>query len=62
MVAHIDEVADEEMEVDDDGEEQEIQEWDHVRMSLEMIHHQHDHEKNHQVQYDQEQKLCANTM
>ena len=41
--------------------EQEVQERNHVRMNLEMIHH-HDHEKYDQVQYDQEQKLCANTI
>ena len=41
--------------------EQEMQEWNHVRMNLEMTHHHHhDHEKYDQVQHDQEQKLCAN--
>ena len=41
MVAPIDEVADEEME---------------VQMSQETIHHHHDLERYDQVQYDQEQK------
>ena len=43
--------------------EQEMQEWNHVRMNLEMTHHHHHHhhhEKHDQVQHDQEQKLCAN--
>ena len=48
MVAPIDEVADQEMEVDDDGEG--------VHKSQETIHHHHDHERYDQVQYDQEQK------
>ena len=41
--------------------EQEVQEQNHVQMSQEMIHH-HDHERYDQVQHDQEQKLCANTI
>ena len=57
MVAPIDEVAEEEMEIDDDGEER-----NHVRMNLEMNHHHHDHERYDKVQYDQEQKLYANTI
>ena len=42
--------------------EHEMQEQNHVQMSQEMIHHHHDHERYDQVQYDQEQKLCANTI
>ena len=58
MVAPIDEVAEEEMEIDDDGEER-----NHVRMNLEMNHHHHHgHERYDKVQYDQEQKLYANTI
>ena len=40
--------------------EQELQERNHVRMNLEMIHH--DHEKYDQVQHGQEQKLYVNTI
>ena len=32
----------------------EMQEQNHVQMSLEMTHHHHDHEKYDQVQNDQE--------
>ena len=42
--------------------EEEMQEQNHVQMSQEMIHHCHDHEGHDQVQYDQEKKLCANTI
>ena len=34
-----------------------MQEWNHVRMNLEMTHHHHDHEKYDQVQHDQEQAV-----
>ena len=54
MVAPIDEVAEGEMEIDDDGEDAKR---NYVRMDLEMNHHHHDHDKYDQVQYDQEQKL-----
>ena len=62
MVAPIDEVAEEEMELMTMEKEQEVQEQNHVRMYLEMNHHHHDHEKHDQVQYGQEQKLCGNTI
>ena len=62
MIAPIDEVAEEEMDIDDDEKEQEVQEQNHVRTNLEMNHHHHDHEKYDQIQYDQEQKLYANTI
>ena len=42
--------------------EQKMPERGHVQMSQETIHHHHDHERYDQVQYDQEQKLCANTI
>ena len=62
MVAPIDEVAAEEMEIDDDGEGAGVAERNHVRMNLEMNHHHGDHEKYDQVQYDQEQKLYVYTI
>ena len=42
--------------------EEEVQGQNYVRITLEMIHHDHDHEKWDQIQYDQEQKLCDNTV
>ena len=60
MVAPIDEVAKKKWKSMTMEREQEVQEQNHVRMNLEM--NRHHHEKYDQVQYDQEQKLCVNTI
>ena len=58
MVAPIDEVADEEMEVDDMLEkDQEMQEQNHVQMSQETIHHHRDHERSNTTR----SRSCAPT-
>ena len=63
VVAPIDDVAEEEMEIDDDGEgARGARAEPRADEPVEMNHHHHDHEKYDQVQHDQEQKLCVNTM
>ena len=57
MVAPIDEVADEEMEVDDDGEGA-----GDARAEPRADEPGDDHERYDQVQYDQEQKWSGNTI
>ena len=57
MVAPSDEVADEEIQIDDDGEGARDARAEPSVDEPEMTHHHHHHEK-----YDQEQKLCANTI
>ena len=62
MVPPIDEIADEEMEVDGDGEGTgEARAGPRADEPGDDPPH-HDHERYDQVQHDQEQKLCGNTI
>ena len=63
MVAPIDEVAEEEMEIDDGGEGAEVARTETRADELgDEHHHHHDHEKYDQVHFDQEQKVYVYTI